>query len=71
MKSLITADGRIFEEDNLKYGTYKEKGGKGAEVTAQEIKNYDKYTGTKTVNLKDSGKSHPYFTEMMIEKSKL
>ena len=67
-KEIITGDGRIFKETSR--GTLQEQGGKGVEVAISAIKDYDRYTGTKSMSLKDSARNHPNFTQMMWDKSK-
>ena len=68
MKEIITGDGRIFRESGN--GIFREQGGKRVEVSANQIKQYDKYADTKSMDLKDSARSNPHFTNLMWEKSK-
>ena len=68
MDELITGDGRIFKP-TLK-GTYQEMGGKHTEVSPQQLKQYEKYTGSKVERLTDVAKTHPQFAQMMYDKAK-
>lgn len=67
-KEIITGDGRIFKQTSQ--GTFKEQGGRGKEVTGSQIKAYEKYTGVKAVDLKESARTNPQFTNLNWQRSK-
>ena len=69
MEEYLSADGRVFKKDLR--GNFHEVGGKEISVSGKEMEDFEKYTGTKTERLKDTSKTHPRFSEMAWDKSKL
>ncbi len=67
-KEIITGDGRIFKQTGGE--TFRELGGKKSEVSVAQIKQYERYTGVKAVDLKESSRNNPQFTQIMYDKAK-
>ena len=69
-KEIIMDNGKIFRVDSDdRLSERKEGGYQKTNMTTRDVKAFEKMTGTKAHELKDSAKTHPNFTQMMVDKA--